>query len=153
MGDLLAFVLHQLYRPWEKVCLADCTADKQLDKHPGGQRLFRLDEIWSCPFSAPPLLFASLVNNWNVWGKGHGVLEGIVLGLPVLNKQVGWASLVAQTVKCLSAMQETRVQSLGWEDPLEKETAAHFSILARKIPWTAEPGRLPSMGLQRVRHD
>ena len=52
------------------------------------------------------------------------------------------ASLVAQTVKRLSAMQETRVQSLGWEDPLEKEMAAHCSILAWKIPWTVEPGRL-----------
>ena len=55
--------------------------------------------------------------------------------------------------KGLSAMQETRVRSLGWEDPLEKEMAAHSSILAWKIPWTAEPGRLPSMGLQRVEHD
>ena len=64
-----------------------------------------------------------------------------------------WASLVAQTVKCLSAMQETWVQSLGWEDPLEKEMAAHSSIPAWKIPWTAEPGRLLSMGSQRVRHD
>ena len=63
------------------------------------------------------------------------------------------ASLVAQTVKCLSAMQETRVLSLGWEDPLEKEMAAHSSILAWKIPWTAEPGRLLSMGSQRVGHD
>ena len=62
-------------------------------------------------------------------------------------------SLVAQTVKHLSAMQETRVQSLGWEDPLEKEMAAHSSILARKIPWTAEPGRLLSMGSQRVGHN
>ena len=64
-----------------------------------------------------------------------------------------WASLVAQMVKRLSAMQETRVWSLGWEDPLEKEMAAHSSILAWKIPWTAEPGRLPSMGSQRVGHD
>ena len=63
------------------------------------------------------------------------------------------ASLVTQTVKCLSAMQETRVWSLGWEDPLEKEMAAHSSILAWKIPWTMEPGRLPSMGSQRVGHD
>ena len=63
------------------------------------------------------------------------------------------ASLVAQTVKRPSAMQDTRVWSLGWEDPLEKETAAHSSILAWKIPWTEEPGRLPSMGLQSVRHD
>ena len=61
-----------------------------------------------------------------------------------------WASLVAQTVKHLSAMQETWVQSLGCEDPLEKEMAAHSSILAWKIPWTAEPGRLLSMGSQRV---
>ena len=60
---------------------------------------------------------------------------------------------VAQTVKRLSAMQETRVRSLVWEDPLEKEMAAHSSSLARKIPWLAEPGRLPSMGSQRVRHD
>ena len=49
-----------------------------------------------------------------------------------------WASLVAQMVKRLSAMQETQVQSLGWEDPLEKEMAAHSSILARKIPWTMD---------------
>ena len=64
-----------------------------------------------------------------------------------------WASLVAQTVKHLSAMQETRFPSLGWEDPLEKEMVAHSNILAWKIPWTAEPGRLMSMGFQRVGHD
>ena len=62
-------------------------------------------------------------------------------------------SLVAQTVKHLPAMLETRVQSMGWEDPLEKEMAIHSSTLARKIPWTEEPGSLQSMGLQRVRHD
>ena len=56
-------------------------------------------------------------------------------------------------VKPLPAMQETRVRSLGWEDPLEKEMAIHFSTLAWKIPWTKEPGWLQSMGLQRVRHD
>ena len=59
---------------------------------------------------------------------------------------------MAQIVKCLSAVQETRVRSVGWEDPLEKEMAAHSSILAWKIPWMAEPGRLLSMGSQRVRH-
>ena len=63
------------------------------------------------------------------------------------------ASLVAQTVKRLPAMQETQVQSLGWEDPLEKAMAPHSSTLAWKIPWTEEPGRLRSMGLQRVGHD
>ena len=60
---------------------------------------------------------------------------------------------MAQTLKCLSATQETWVQSLSWEYPLEKEMAAHSSILAWKISWTAEPGRLPSMGSQRVGHD
>ena len=50
-------------------------------------------------------------------------------------------------------MLETWVQSLGWEDPLEKEMATHSSILAWKIPWAEEPGGLQSMGLQRVRHD
>ena len=53
---------------------------------------------------------------------------------------------MAQTVKRLSAMQETRVPSLGWEDPVDKEMAAHSSTLAWKIPWTEEPGRLWSVG-------
>ena len=51
------------------------------------------------------------------------------------------------------AKQETRVRSLGWEDPLEKSMATHSSILACRIPWTEVPGRLQSMGLQRVGHD
>ena len=60
---------------------------------------------------------------------------------------------MAQTVKHLSTMQETGVQSLGLEDPLEKEMAIHSSTIAWKIPWTEEPGRLQSMGSQRVGHD
>ena len=56
-------------------------------------------------------------------------------------------------VKRLSAVQETLVQSLGWEDPLEKEMATHSSILAWKILWMEEPSRLQSMGSQRVGHD
>ena len=63
------------------------------------------------------------------------------------------SSLVAQTLKRLSAMQEIRVQSLGWEGPLEKEMATHSNILAWKIPWTEEPGGLQSMGLQRFGHN
>ena len=62
-------------------------------------------------------------------------------------------SLVAETVKRLSTMWETRVRSLGWEDPLEKEMAIHSRTIAWKIPWTEEPGRLQFQGLQRVRHD
>ena len=64
-----------------------------------------------------------------------------------------YTTSVAQTVKRLPTMQETRVQSLGWEDLLEKEMATHSSILAWKIPWMVEPGRLQSMRSQRVEHD
>ena len=71
------------------------------------------------------------------------------LGFPGLP----WASLVAQSVKNLPAMQETRVGFLGWEDPLEKEMATHSSIIAWRIPWTEKPGRFPVHGVARVEHD
>ena len=61
--------------------------------------------------------------------------------------------LVAQRLKHLPAMRETWVRSLGWEDPLEKEMATHSSVLAWKIPWMEEPGRLPSMGSLRIGHN
>ena len=64
-----------------------------------------------------------------------------------------WASLVAQMVKSQPAIQETQVQSLGQEDFLEKEMTTHSSILAWEIPWTEEPGGLPPMWSQKVRHD
>ena len=60
---------------------------------------------------------------------------------------------MTQPVKRLSTMRETLVRSVGWEDPLEKEMAIHSSTIARKIPWTEEPGRLQSMESQRVGHD
>ena len=75
---------------------------------------------------------------------------GIELGFPALLLET---SLVAQTVERLSTMRETGVQSLGQEDLLEKEMATHSSILAWKIPWTEEPGRLQSTGSQRVGRD
>ena len=67
--------------------------------------------------------------------------------LSPLAQALFWASLVVQMVKHLPAMQETQVQSLGWEDPLEmeKEMATHYSTLTWKIPWMEEPGRLQSM--------
>ena len=80
------------------------------------------------------------------------MLEVILTFLKLLRLDFG-ASLVAQRIKRLPAMQETWVQSLGWEDPLEKEMATHSSILAWRIPWTEEPGGLQSTGLQRVGHD
>ena len=70
-----------------------------------------------------------------------------------LIKRLYSASLVALSVKNLPAAQETWVRSLGWEDPLEKEMATHWSILAWKISWAEEPGGLQSMGSQRVGHD
>ena len=60
---------------------------------------------------------------------------------------------MTQMVKRLPVIRETRVQTLGWEDPLEKEMETHSSTLAWKIPWTGEPGRLQSIGLQRVGHN
>ena len=75
----------------------------------------------------------------------------IIIGI-IIDYEQG-ASLVAQRLKHLPAMQETWVQSLGREDLLEKEMATHSSILAWRIPWTEEPGRLLSTGSQRVRHD
>ena len=75
------------------------------------------------------------------------------VGPSAVVKQIGYTSPMAQMVKHLPALQETWVRSPGQEDPLEKEMATHSSILAWKIPWTEELGRLQSMGLQRVGHD
>ena len=79
----------------------------------------------------------------------------VQLALALSNKETIYelVSLVAQLVKNLPALQETWIQSLGWEDPLEKEMATPSSILAWKISWTEEPGGLQSMGVQRVRND
>ena len=80
--------------------------------------------------------------------------KSIIVNLSLsLSLSLSGASLVAQRVKHLPAMWETRVQFLGWEDPLEKEMATHSSTLAGKIPWTEKPGRLQSLGSQRVGHD
>ena len=78
------------------------------------------------------------------------IIVGIYNGLPQGDRVT---SLVAQTVKRLPTMRETQVQSLGWEDPLEKEMATYSSTLAWKILWTEECGRLQPMGSQGVGHD
>ena len=67
--------------------------------------------------------------------------------------QQSWASLVGQLVNNLPTVRETWVRSLGGEDPLEKEMATHYSILAWRTSWTEEPGRLQFVGSQRVGHD
>ena len=76
----------------------------------------------------------------------------MVIAAMKLKDAYSLTSLVAQMVKRLSTMLETRVRSLGQEDPLEKEMAIHSSTIAWKIPWTEELGRLQSMGSQRVGH-
>ena len=81
-------------------------------------------------------------------GLGRSTGEGIGYSL-----QYSWASLVTQTVKNSPAMWETWVRSLGWEGALEEGMATHSNILAWRSLWTEEPGRLQSMGSQRVRHN
>ena len=71
----------------------------------------------------------------------------------MLLSRIFWAFLMTKTVKNLYALQETQIQSLGQEDPLEKELATLSSILAWRTPWTEEPSGAQSMGSQRVRHD
>ena len=90
-------------------------------------------ELWAPVLQADSLLFKLLGSLFFVYGFSLIV--------------------VAQTVKNLPAVQENWVQSLGWEDPLEKGVATYSSILAWRILWTEEPGRLQSMGLQRVEHN
>ena len=76
------------------------------------------------------------------------MLEECIFCLPF-----SWVSLVAQMLKNLPAMQETQIQSLNQEDPLEKGMATHANILTWRIPWTEEPGKVQLIGLQRVEHD
>ena len=90
---------------------------------------------------------------WNeMRDNGSKVLDASKENTKWWKRPVKTASLVAQMIKNLPAMQETQVQFLGWKDPLEMGMAIHFSILAWRIPWTEEPGRLQSMGSPRVRH-
>ena len=91
---------------------------------------------------------------WDIYLKKRETERDNVLlsELKYPSVQVKGASLVVQTVKRLSTMRKTRVRSLGREYPLEKEMAIHSSTIAWKIPWTEEPGRLQSMGSQRVGH-
>ena len=95
-------------------------------------------DVYSCRQQRPP---HGQLSYREAWGVG-GWWWGIPVSFPG-----------SSVVKNLPTMQETGIQSLGWEDPLEKEMATHSSILAWEIPWTEETGRLQSMGSQRVGHD
>ena len=85
--------------------------------------------------------------------KESDTTEQLHLHFTTIYGNIPLISLMAQMVKYLPSMWEIRVRSLGWEDSLEKEMATHSSTLVWKIPWTEEPSRLQSVGLQRVRHD
>ena len=113
-------------------------------------------ELWymapgrRCLCGQPPTKTSGAVSNDLSWlATSQAYPNNSLLG----ELSTSYASLVAQMIKRLPAMQETRVQSLGWEDPLEKEMATLSSILAWRIPWTEEPGRLQSTGSQRVGHN
>ena len=98
-----------------------------------------LQLVWTYKKSGPVLSYLDVQKKPAIWIYMWTVLT--------------WTSLMAQTVKHLSTMQETQVRSLGQEDPLEKEKATHSTIHAWKIPWTEEPGGLQSIGLQKVGHN
>ena len=83
------------------------------------------------------------------WNRAWSIVDAQEIFVKLMNK---WASLAAQTVKNMRAVQETQVQSLVLEGPLEKGVATHSSILAWRIPWIEEPDGLQFMGLQRVQH-
>ena len=108
--------------------------------------------IWRY-FRGPPLLLHLLYlpNSNTIINKAFALPPD----LKVQHPSNIWyqTSLVTQMVKRLPTMQETQVQSLGWEGPLEKQMATHSSTIVWKIPWMEEPGRLQSMGLRRVGHD
>ena len=102
----------------------------------------------------PKILASDPITSWEIDGE---TVSDFIFGAPKSLQMViaarKLASLVAQSVKRLPAMQETQVRSLGREDPLEKEMATCSSILSLRIPWTEELGGLQSTGSQRVRHD
>ena len=97
-------------------------------------------------------MFFFIFLNWSISLTDLQELNLPFLIQNILRYDVFDTQLLAPMLKYLPTMQETRVQSLGWEDLLERN-GNHFSILAWKVPWTEEPGRLQSMGSQRVRHD
>ena len=133
------------------------------ETQPQNVRLFwstHFTENQTCLIALEQVEFLSLISDHRGSTKERGrggtplwpLLFSNTLVLCVLAKLLG-TSLVAQTVKHLPTMRDTWVQSLGWEDLLEKGVVTHSSILAWKIPWMVEPGRLQSMGSQRVGHD
>ena len=115
-----------------------------------GRALSLLYWVWFRIYFATEIFYYNTVITHLIWSLSK-IWNNIILVLLPFNMQ-SQTSLVAQTVKYLVAILESWVQYLGWEDLLEKEMATHSSILAWKIPWMEEPGRLQFMRSQRVGH-
>ena len=106
---------------------------------------FRYVSLWYCICLIPPSLLQS--------AQASGIFQVTVNKSLLTTHMCHMGFSGGSGVKNLPTKQEMQVMSLGWEDPLKKEMATHSSILAWRIPWTEEPGRLQSMGLQTVGHD
>ena len=107
----------------------------------------------SLPVSSVHRILQAGILEWVAMLSFRGLLDPGIKLASLTSPLLAWASLVAQMVKNLPAMQETQVHSLVLEDPLEEGMASHFSIHAARIPWTEKPGGLQPMGSQRVGHD
>ena len=108
---------------------------------------------WEDPLEKGMATHSSVPAWRSPWTEKPGRLQSVGLQRVGYSLATEQGSLVAQRLKHLPGMRETRVRSLGWEYPLEKEMETHSSTLAWRTPWREEPDRLQSMGSQRVRHD
>ena len=126
---------------WLDLLAVQGTLKSLLQHHSSKASIFQRSVFFTVQLSHPYMATGKTIasTRWTFVDKVMSLLNG--------------ASLVAQMVKRLPTVGETRVQSLGWEDPLEKEMATHSSVLAWRVPGTGEPGGLPSMVLHRVRCD
>ena len=135
---------------WSRVSSSSILAPISGSHQPLRTRLPPSPLLWLCV--SGPLSLSSLCVSFSLTlFLSFSISPPLVVDLSVCPFSL--SSLVAQVVKRLPALQETRVRSLGWKDPLEKEMATHSSILAWRIPWTEEPGRLQSVGSQRGGHN
>ena len=129
---------------WLDLLVVQETLKSLLQHHSSKASILQRSAFFIVQFSHPYMTTGKTIalTRWQSHVSAFNVLSRLVM-----------TSLVAQTVRSLPAMWETWVRSLGWEEPLEKEMASHSNILAWKIPWTEEHGRLQSTVLQRVRHN
>ena len=133
---------------WLDLLAVQGTLKSLLQHHSSNVSILRCSAFFTVQFSHPYMATGKTIalTRQTFVGKVMSLLFNML-------SRLFRASLVAQRLKHLPARRETRVQSLGWEDSLEKEMATYSSILAWRIPWMEEPDRLQSTRSQRVRHD